>query len=371
MEKFRKKVLSEAERFDALSRISVALMSERNESRLLHLIAQTAVDLTGAAYAAFTLRPVNEQGLALVPSEGNLFYLAAVVGATKEQEEFFRKIHLGGEGLLAPIFRHGISVRVADAIKLAAAHSAQSDIPLSREAARDAALKFAHGNVPVEELRTVGVPRVHPLICSFLGAPLLDRNHEVRGGLLLGHPEPDQFSEDDERLMLGLAAQAAVALENARLYQATQMRARELTAIFQSIADGIILVDQRGTILRENERARQLRQQLLALPQGEQLLDQMLYQPATMALNDQASEEKTVAIFDEYNEKREYIINASPLHWSELYKNSAPWAMLSSQTRRNMVLKPWLSGMILPNPGASCANDRFMLKPRPGAHNCR
>src|SRR5579859_4691517 len=100
--------LSESERFAALIRIGAALMGERDEGRLLHLIAQTAADLTGAEFAAFTLRPTNAQGELLVPSEGSLFHLAAVVGVTKEQEEQFRRVPLGGEGLLAPIFRYKV-----------------------------------------------------------------------------------------------------------------------------------------------------------------------------------------------------------------------------------------------------------------------
>ena len=62
-------------------------MSELDETRLLTLIAQTACDLTGAAFAAFSLRPVNEQGQPLVPSEGHLFHLAAIVGVTDEQAQ--------------------------------------------------------------------------------------------------------------------------------------------------------------------------------------------------------------------------------------------------------------------------------------------
>src|SRR5437660_754216 len=76
-----------AGRFAALNRIGSALMSELDETRLLHLIAETARDLTGAGFAAFTLRPVDELGEPLVPSEGHLFHLAAVVGVTQEQEE--------------------------------------------------------------------------------------------------------------------------------------------------------------------------------------------------------------------------------------------------------------------------------------------
>lgn len=104
------------ERFLALGQVGTALMRELDEERLLHLIAQTACELTGAAFAAFSLRPVDEEGQPLVPAEGALFHLAAVVGITAEQEALFHRMPLGGEGLLAPIFRHGVPVLVADAL---------------------------------------------------------------------------------------------------------------------------------------------------------------------------------------------------------------------------------------------------------------
>src|SRR5207247_3559848 len=112
-----------------------------------------------------------------------------------------------------------------------------------RQYATQAAFECAHGHMPTEGLRSLGVPRGHPIVRSFLGAPLLDRNGNVRGGLLLGHSEPDRFTQDDEVLLVGIAAQAAVALENARLYSAAQEQAQELDAIFESIIDGVALVD--------------------------------------------------------------------------------------------------------------------------------
>jgi signal transduction histidine kinase/GAF domain-containing protein len=304
------KSLSEAERFAALSRIGAALISERNEERLLHLIAQTAADLTGAKFAAFTLRPINKQGELLVPSEGNLFHLAAVVGVTKAQEELFRSMPLGGEGLLAPIFRYKVTVRVGDVYKI---KRGEQSGQMAQEEARDAAFSFAHGQTPSEELRAIGLPHGHPIIRSFLGAPLLDHDQEVRGGLLLGHDEPDQFSEADEQILQGLAAQAAVAVENARLYQTMRMRAQELQAIFESIADGVTLVDPQGQIVRENARAHQLRQKLDANTQGKQALEALLHAPAHNALQGITEQDLTVSIVDEQRERREYVVKASPL----------------------------------------------------------
>src|SRR5713226_382242 len=93
------KPLSTAEQFLALSRVGAALTGELDETRLLRLIAETACELTGAQFAAFSLRPIDESGQPLVASEGNLFHLAAVIGVTKEEEELFLRMPLGGEGL--------------------------------------------------------------------------------------------------------------------------------------------------------------------------------------------------------------------------------------------------------------------------------
>ena len=57
--------------------------------------------------------------------------------------------------------------------------------------------------------------------------PVVARDGEVIGGLLFGHPEAGRFAERHERLMLGLAAQAAVAIDNARLIQ-SEREANEL-----------------------------------------------------------------------------------------------------------------------------------------------
>src|ERR1700694_2131743 len=151
-----------AERLTALNHIGTSLVSELDETRLLHLIAETARDLTGAGFAAFTLRPINELGQPLVPSEGSLFYLAAVVGVTEEQEALFQRMPLGGEGLLAPIFRHGVPVRVADALafihrpeNIQAARLRAMSIE-TRDSARQAAFDYAHGLLAKEGLRSLG-----------------------------------------------------------------------------------------------------------------------------------------------------------------------------------------------------------------------
>ena len=298
------------ERSAALSRVGIALMSALDETRL----AETACELTGAEFAAFTLRPVNDEGEPLVPAEGSLFHLAAVVGFTPEQEARLRRMPLRGEGLLAPILHHGVPVRVADVLAhLPQPEQTRATGQRNRDAARQAAFDYAHGQISTEGLRSMGVPRGHPVVRSFLGAPLLDHTAQVRGGLLLGHREPGQFTQDDEALLVGLAAQAAVALENARLYRLAQRRAQELNAIFESIADGVTVMDHQRTIVRENGAARQLREQLKDTPEGERVVEALLYTPARHALNGEAVVDLPLSVVDSHNETREYLVNASPL----------------------------------------------------------
>ena len=62
---------------------------------------------------------------------------------------------------------------------------------------------------------------------SYLAVPVVSRSGEVLGGLFFGHPQPGVFTERAERIVVALAAQAAVAIDNARLYQTSQ---REVAA---------------------------------------------------------------------------------------------------------------------------------------------
>jgi two-component system, OmpR family, phosphate regulon sensor histidine kinase PhoR len=310
----------EAGRFAALTSIGTALAGELHEGRLLQLIAHTARELTGAESAAFTLRPEDALGQPLVPSEGARFHLAAVVVVSHEQETLFERIPLGGEGLLAPIFRHGVPVRVPDV--LAMQHGAtpgphtiggEEHHFSPKMAARAAAIPYAEGLGASDSLRGVGVPRGHPVVRSFLGAPLLDHNGHVRGGLLLGHSAPDQFTGEHEELLLGLAAQAAVALENARLYQAAQAQAQELDTIFESIADAVAVVDGDGAILRENDAARQLRERLARTPDGAVSTASLLREPVGRVLHGEPEHHVPVTVADDAGDQRELLVRAFPL----------------------------------------------------------
>ncbi len=63
------------------------------------------------------------------------------------------------------------------------------------------------------------MPKGHLPVRSYLAVPVRSRGGEVLGGLFFGHPEPGVFSELAEERVVGLASQAAVAMDNARLFE--------------------------------------------------------------------------------------------------------------------------------------------------------
>jgi PAS domain S-box-containing protein len=79
-----------------------------------------------------------------------------------------------------------------------------------------------------------GMPHGDPPMRSFLAVPVTSRSGEAIGALFFGHPEPDVFTERSERLIVGVAAQAAVAMDNARMYEAAQRAAEERRLLLDS-----------------------------------------------------------------------------------------------------------------------------------------
>jgi signal transduction histidine kinase len=79
-------------------------------------------------------------------------------------------------------------------------------------------------------------PRAHPEMRSFLGVPIVARGEVIGALYLTEKEEADEFSAGDQRLIELLAAHAAIAIENARLYE----RSRELS-----------IVEERNRLARE------------------------------------------------------------------------------------------------------------------------
>ncbi|MBN9108170.1 MAG: GAF domain-containing protein [Pseudonocardia sp.] len=80
-----------------------------------------------------------------------------------------------------------------------------------------------------DDPRSSGFPPGHPAMRSFLGVPIRIRE-EVFGNLYLTESEHGEFSAEDEELARALAATAAVAIDNARLFHATTVRGEWMAA---------------------------------------------------------------------------------------------------------------------------------------------
>jgi transcriptional regulator with GAF, ATPase, and Fis domain len=75
-----------------------------------------------------------------------------------------------------------------------------------------------------------GMPQGHLPVRSYLAVPVVSRTNEVLGGLFFGHSTPGVFTERHEQLIVGIAAQASVGIDNARLYDRAQRELEERRA---------------------------------------------------------------------------------------------------------------------------------------------
>jgi PAS domain S-box-containing protein len=115
-----------------------------------------------------------------------------------------------------------------------------------------------------------GMPEGHLPVCSYLAVPVVSRTGVVHGGLFFGHEAAGVFKERDEHLIVAVAAQAAVAIDNAQLHAATAAAEKRYRALAESApllvwttrADGTLdylsrrFLDYVGLDLEEMQRPR-------------------------------------------------------------------------------------------------------------------
>jgi PAS domain S-box-containing protein len=96
---------------------------------------------------------------------------------------------------------------------------------------------------------------------AILAVPL-NTQHAQPTALLVFHPTPHVFTHNEIQLLTSFANHAAMAIENALLYERSDMRLREQThrleALVQSLHDGLILSDLQGTVIYANKRVGEL-----------------------------------------------------------------------------------------------------------------
>jgi PAS domain S-box-containing protein len=183
-------VREEARTLEILNSAGAALAAELSRERLVQTIADAGVALTGAQFGAFFYNLTDNEG------ESHTLYTLSGV-----DRELFEKFPLPrSTAVFEPTFRGLGPVRSDDIL---------ADPRYGRSA-------------PYH-----GMPPGHLAVRSYLAVPVVARSGEVLGGLLFGHRDTGKFTERVERIVVGIAAQAAIALDNARLYEASQ---REVAA---------------------------------------------------------------------------------------------------------------------------------------------
>jgi len=96
---------------------------------------------------------------------------------------------------------------------------------------------------------------------AILAVPL-NTQYAPPTALLVFHPTPHNFTHNERQLLTSFANHAAMAIENAMLYERSDMRLREQThrleALVQSLHDGLILGDLKGTVIYANKSVGEL-----------------------------------------------------------------------------------------------------------------
>jgi signal transduction histidine kinase len=215
------------ERLRGLVDAGIALSSELSLDDLLLKLAETAAALTGARYAALGVIDPLGTGLERFVHTGIDAETVAKIGDLPR-----------GRGILGALITDARSLRLESI-----------------------------GDDP----RSVGFPPGHPPMRGFLGVPILLRGRAF-GNLYLAETESGSFTPEDEELVGTLASQAAVAIENARLYEAATSWSEQLEALNEvgtALANEIELARLLELIARRLRSLIEARLVTIALPAGD------------------------------------------------------------------------------------------------------
>jgi len=185
-----KRLRAETEALEILNRTGAQIAAELELDRLVQAVTDAGVALSDAKFGAFFYNVIGP--------DGETYKLYALSGAPRAAFDHFPTPR--NTAVFAPTFGGQGMVR-------------------SDDITQDP--RYGH-NAPHH-----GQPKGHLPVRSYLAAPVKSRSGEVIGGLFFGHPETGIFDARIERLIEGLASQAAIAIDNARLYQGAQREIAE------------------------------------------------------------------------------------------------------------------------------------------------
>jgi signal transduction histidine kinase/ActR/RegA family two-component response regulator len=174
---------------ETLNNVGALVASDLDRSKVVQAVTDAATELTNAQFGAFFYNALDERGEA--------YTLYTISGVPREA---FAKFPMPrNTAVFEPTFK-GVGVMRSD------------DITQDPH--------YGH-NAPYH-----GMPPGHLPVRSYLAAPVKGRGGDVIGGLFFGHSQAGRFTTHHERIAVGIAAWAAVALENARLYASVQEASR-------------------------------------------------------------------------------------------------------------------------------------------------
>ncbi|MDQ6603150.1 MAG: GAF domain-containing protein, partial [Chloroflexota bacterium] len=203
---------------ETLHRIGMALVSERDLHALVQVVTDAATEVVRAQFGAFFFNVRDDAG--------ESFMLYTISGVPREAFANFPMPR--NTAIFNPTFAGEEIIRLADVTQDS---------------------RFGQ-NAPYD-----GMPEGHLPVRSYLAAPVISRTGTVLGGLFFGHSEPGIFTARAERIVAGIAAQAAVAMDNAALIadaRAAEMRFRSL---FEHVPDAIFVADDTGRYRDANPAA--------------------------------------------------------------------------------------------------------------------
>ena len=174
---------------ETLNNVGAIVASDLDRAKVVQAVTDAATELTTAEFGAFFYNLVNEHG-----ESYTLFTISGVPREAFSQFPMPRNTEV-----FAPTFKGSAVVRSPDITKDP---------------------RYGH-NAP-----HFGMPDGHLPVRSYLAVPVKGRSGDVIGGLFFGHPSVGRFNEQHERLAVGVASWASVALENARMYMSAQEASR-------------------------------------------------------------------------------------------------------------------------------------------------
>jgi PAS domain S-box-containing protein len=181
---------TETRNLAVLNRTGAVIAAELDLDRIVQTVTDAGVELTGAQFGAFFYNVLNDRG------ESYMLYSLSGV----EREAFSRFPMPRATAVFQPTFRGDGIIRSDDILQDP---------------------RYGHS----EPYR--GMPEGHLPVRSYLAVPVTSRSGEVLGGLFFGHAQPGVFRPEHEALVAGIAGQAAVAVDNSRLFQAAQRELEE------------------------------------------------------------------------------------------------------------------------------------------------